>query len=51
VVLSLFVVSFPVGGVLPADVGAGVSTLPRMIGKPSLPLPITTTFEFVDWES
>jgi hypothetical protein len=28
----LFVVSFPLGGVLPA--GGGVSTLPRMIGKP-----------------
>jgi hypothetical protein len=50
VVLSLFIVSFPVGGVLPAG-GAGVSTLPRMIGKPSLPLPMTTTFEFVDCES
>jgi hypothetical protein len=35
VALSLFVVSFPLGGVLPAG-GAGVSTLPRMIGKPSL---------------
>jgi hypothetical protein len=49
VVLSLLVVSFPLGGVLPAV--AGVSTLPRMIGKPSLPLPMTTTFEFVDCES
>jgi len=49
VVLSLFIVSFPVGGVLAA--GGGVSTLPRMIGKPSLPLPMTTTFEFVDCES
>jgi hypothetical protein len=46
VVLSLFVVSL--GGVLAAG---GVSTLPRMIGKPSLPLPITTTFEFGDCES
>jgi hypothetical protein len=46
VVASLFIVSFPVGGVLPA--GAGVSTFPRMIGKPSLPLPMTTIFEFVD---
>ena len=50
VVLSLFVVSVPLAGVLPAG-GAGVSTLPRMIGKPSLPLPIKTTFEFVDCES
>jgi hypothetical protein len=36
VVFSLLIVSFPVGGVLPAV--AGVSTLPRMIGKPSLPV-------------
>ena len=50
VVLSLFVVSGPFAGVLPAG-GAGVSTLPRMIGKPSLPLTIKTTFEFVDCES
>ena len=49
VVLS-FVASVPLGGGLPAS-GAGVSTLPRMIGKPSLPLPMTTTFEFVDCES
>jgi len=42
--------SFPLGGVLPAG-GTGVSTLPRMIGKLSLPLPMTTTFEFVDCES
>jgi hypothetical protein len=41
--------SFALGGVLPA--GGGVSTLPRMIGKPSLPLPMRTTFEFVDCES
>jgi hypothetical protein len=50
VVLSLVVVSFPLAGVLPAG-AAGVSTLPRMIGKPSLPLPMTTTFAFVDCES
>src|SRR5215472_11266330 len=49
VVLSL-VASVPLGDVLPAD-GAGVSTLPRMIGKLSLPLPMTTTFAFVDCES
>jgi hypothetical protein len=30
---------------------AGVSKLPRMIGKPSLPLPMTTTFELGDCES
>jgi hypothetical protein len=45
----LFIVSVPLGDVLPA--GVGVSTLPRMIGKPSLPLPITTIFAFVDCES
>jgi hypothetical protein len=48
VVLSF--VSLPLGGVLPGG-GGGVSTFPRMIGRPSLPLPITTTFEFVDCES
>jgi hypothetical protein len=31
--------------------GGGPSTLPRMIGKPSLPPPMTTTFEFVDCDS
>src|SRR6516162_3824466 len=50
VVLSLFIVSLSVGGTPPAG-GRGVSTLPRMIGKPSLPLPMRTTFEFVDCES
>jgi hypothetical protein len=49
-VLSLVAESFPLGGGLPAG-AAGVSTLPRMIGKPSLPLPMTTTFAFVDCES
>jgi hypothetical protein len=49
--LSLFVVSFPLGGVLPTGGDAGVSTFPRMIGKPPWPLPTTTTFEFVDCES
>src|SRR5262249_18476984 len=32
----------------PAAGGRGVSTLPRMIGRPSLPLPMMTTFELVD---
>jgi hypothetical protein len=50
VVLSLFIVSLSLGGTPPAG-GSGVSTLPRMTGKPSLPLPIKTTFEFVDCES
>src|SRR6516164_4020101 len=50
VVLSLFIVLVPLGGALPAG-GAGVSTLPRMVGPPSLPLPMTTTFAFVDCES
>src|SRR5690242_954797 len=48
VVLSLL--SFPSGGILPAG-GAGASPLPRMTGRPSLPVPITMTFEFVDCES
>src|SRR5262249_56122787 len=50
VVLSLFIVLVPLGDVFPAG-GAGVSTLPRMIGKPSLPLPMTTTFAFVACDS
>jgi hypothetical protein len=36
VVLSLFIVSFPVGGVLPAGGGAGVSTLPHGVGARGL---------------
>jgi len=48
-VLALVAESFPLGGVLPA--AAGVRPLPRMIGKPSLPLPMTTTFAFADCES
>jgi hypothetical protein len=48
VALSLFIVSLSVGGTPPAG---GSGALPRMIGKPSLPLPIKTTFEFVDCES
>jgi hypothetical protein len=35
VALSLFIVSFPVGGVLPAG-GAGVSTLPHGVGARDL---------------
>ena len=39
-------------GAAPVRGGAGgVSTLPRMIGRPSLPLPMTTIFEFDDCES
>jgi len=33
-------------GAAPADDGDDVSTLPRMIGKPSFPPPTITTFEF-----
>jgi hypothetical protein len=33
-----------------AAAGAAVSVF-RMIGKPSFPLPMITTFEFVDCES
>src|SRR5262245_57328709 len=29
----------------------GVSTLPRMIGRPSLPPPMMTTLELLDWAS
>jgi hypothetical protein len=48
VVLSLL--SFASGVVLPVG-GAAASPLPRMTGRPSLPVPITMTFEFVDCES
>ena len=50
VVLSLGVVSpFPAGDDGCGD--AGVSTLPRMIGKPSLPLPMITILELDDCAS
>jgi hypothetical protein len=49
VVLSLGA-SFPLG-VLPAGGGAGSSALPKMTGSPSLPLPMTTIFEFVDCDN
>src|SRR5271170_2227482 len=39
----------PAGGV--ATGASGVSTLPRMIGRPSLPLPMTTIFELGDCAS
>src|SRR5262249_31829292 len=42
--------SFPLD-VPPAGRGAGTSAFPRMTGSPSLPLPMTTTFEFVDCDS
>ena len=46
VVLSLGTVSpFPAGG------DGGASTLPRMIGKPSLPLPTITILELEDCAS
>ena len=46
-------------GVEPPSLGVGalvlcagaVSMLPRISGKPSLALPMTTTLEFVDWAS
>jgi hypothetical protein len=41
---------FPLG-VLPAGGGAGSSALPKMTGSPSLPLPMTTIFEFVDCDN
>jgi hypothetical protein len=47
---AFLIVSLSVGDVL----GAGstrVFALPRMAGKPCLPLPMITTFELVDCES
>src|ERR1700690_2727430 len=38
-------------GLGPGPGDAGVSTLPRMIGRPSLPLPIITIFAFEDCAS
>jgi hypothetical protein len=48
--VGLSLLSFPSGVVLRAG-GAGASPLPRMIGRPSLPLPTMTVFAFVDCES
>lgn len=41
-------VSVPVGALA---AGGRLSALPRMIGRPSLPLPMMTVFAFVDCES
>ena len=41
-------VPVPVGALA---AGGRLSALPRMIGRPSLPLPMITTFAFVDCES
>ena len=50
-VVSLDVVPPSVGAGALVLCAGGVSMLPRMSGKPSLALPITTTFEFVDCAS
>ena len=47
---SLSALSLLIGCALPAG-GAEESTLPRMMGKPSFPLPMMTTLELVDCES
>src|ERR1035437_1398978 len=49
-VLSFGVVP-PSAGFGPGPGDAGESTLPRMIGRPSLPLPMITIFVFVDCAS
>src|SRR5665811_2032768 len=41
----------PSAGFGPGPGDAGESTLPRMIGRPSLPLPMITIFVFVDCAS
>ena len=50
-VASLAVLSSSLGEVCPAPDDGGVSKLPRMIGNPSLALPMITTFELLDCES
>ena len=41
----------PSPGVVGVGAGGDMSVLPRMTGKPFLPPPMTTTFEFVDCAS
>jgi hypothetical protein len=45
--------SLKISGTVVPDAGgsAGESTFPRIMGKPSLPLPMISTFEFVECES
>ena len=49
--VSLPVLSVSVGGVPLACCEGVPSIFPRMIGRPSLALPMITTFEFVDCDS
>ena len=51
VTLSSALVRSSTGGALRAFIGAGESALPRMIGSPSLPPPMITTFELLDCAS
>src|SRR5262249_8278755 len=50
VAFCLSAASLPLGCALAAG-GAEESTLPRMMGKPSFPLPMTTTLALVDCDS
>ena len=50
-VVSLAVLPSSLGEVCPTPDDGGVSKLPRMIGKPSLALPMITTFELLDCAS
>ena len=50
-VVSLAALSSSLGEVWPAGGDGGVSKLPRMTGKPSLALPMITTFELLDCAS
>ena len=50
-VVSLAALSSSLGEVWPVAGDGGVSELPRMIGKPSLALPMITTFELLDCAS
>ena len=50
-IAGAFDVGLPSAGFGPGPGDAGVSTLPRMIGRPSLPLPMITIFAFEDCAS
>ena len=50
-VVSLAALPSSLGEVCPVADDGGVSKLPRMIGKPSLALPMITTFELLDCAS
>ena len=50
-VVSLAALSSSLGEVWPVAGDGGASELPRMTGKPSLALPMITTFELLDCAS